>query len=394
MLDQRKSNYLLLAPTGVAAQNVGGATIHSTLQVITTQGGFRTRAYANQELKNRLKKIDTIILEEVSMISAELLNFISDTFANLNNNAIPFGGINVITVGDLAQLPPITGQPVFRAATWRLFHPLFLTTPQRQQSDNRFYQMLQEIRMGNITTQTWQILQHRHSEFLTRSALTTLLNTTNIVGFRENAQYINRMVCDTLPVPDGKFLISPSVDVIHSTRWEPSSSEPMFKTKTNLPTSVRLQPGARVMFLNNSLIDQGICNGTVGIVTDLDLPDESVRVAFSIRGSIIDTTIYKKTHYFELHGNNCSRTQFPLQNCFALTVHKTQGITLPRVTLALDQNIFSPGQAYVALSRCPTWENVDISHLDISAFMTDQDMILEYQRLHEAFQSNSYFPRQ
>lgn len=87
------------------------------------------------------------------------------------------------------------------------------------------------------------------------------------------------------------------------------------------------------------------------------------------------------THYFQLNGSNCRRTQFPLQNCFDLTVHKTQGLTLPKVCLALDGNIFSPGQAYVALSRCPTWNNITISHLDISAFMIDRDVILEYQRL-------------
>src|SRR3990170_7453260 len=157
----------------------------------------------------------------------------------------------------------------------------------------------------------------------------------------------------------------------------PPSSERIFKNKTNLPSSVRLQPGARVMYLNNSLIEQGICNGTIGIITDIDLTNQSVRVAFSIRGSIIDTTIYKQTHYFELYGTNCHRTQFPLQNAFALTIHKTQGLTLSKVSLALDENIFSPGQAYIALSRCPTWDNVEISHLDRSAFMTDQNMLLE-----------------
>jgi len=77
------------------------------------------------------------------------------------------------------------------------------------------------------------------------------------------------------------------------------------------------------MYLNNSLISQGICNGTVGIVTDVNILDQNVRVAFSIRGSIIDINICKQTHYFNINGSNCSRTQFPLQNSFALTVHKT-----------------------------------------------------------------------
>ncbi|CAB4377354.1 unnamed protein product [Rhizophagus irregularis] len=191
----------------------------------------------------------------------------------------------------------------------------------------------------------------------------------------------SRNICNLLPVPDNKFLISRAVDVVNSVQWDPSSSESMFKPKTNLPLSVRLQPGARVMYLNNSLISHGICNGTIGVVTDVIPLEDYARIAFSVRGSLVDIDIYKHTHYFNINGSNCSRSQIPLQNSFALTVHKTQGLTLPRVCLALDGNIFSCGQAYVALSRCSSWDNIEISHLDRSAFMVDRDVILEYQRL-------------
>ncbi len=144
------------------------------------------------------------------------------------------------------------------------------------------------------------------------------------------------------------------------------------------------------MFLNNFLIEQGICNGTTGIITDLDLENQFVWVAFSVRGSIIDINIYKQTQYFQLYGNNCHHTQFPLQNSFALTVYKTQSLTLPRVSLALDSTIFSSGQAYVALNKCLTWDNVEISQLDLSAFKTDQEMVQEYQRLHDFTQTNPH----
>ena len=80
-----------------------------------------------------------------------------------------------------------------------------------------------------------------------------------------------------------------------------------------------------------------------------------------------------------------------MQNCFALTVHKTQELTLPKVSLALDGNIFSTGHAYVALSRCSTWNNVEISHLDRSAFMVDQVVISEYQRLRDISRINPHY---
>ena len=191
------------------------------------------------------------------------------------------------------------------------------------------------------------------------------------------------MICNHLPISENKFLISQAVDFINSVQQDPSFSDHMFKPKTNLPLSVCLQPGARVIYLNNSLISHGICNGTVGVITDINHLDGCVRVAFSTKGSIIDIDVYKHTHYFKING-------FPLQNCFALTVHKTQGLTLPRVCLALDGNIFSSGQAYVALSGCSTWDNIDISHLDRSAFMVDQDVILEYQRLTSISNTNPH----
>ncbi|CAG8837856.1 16678_t:CDS:1, partial [Gigaspora margarita] len=97
-----------------------------------------------------------------------------------------------------------------------------------------------------------------------------------------------------------------------------------------------------VTYLNNSLISQRIYNGTIGIVTDVNPTDQFVQIAFFIRSSIVDIEIYKNTYYFEINSNNCYHTQFSLQNCFAFTIHKTQCLTLSRVSLALNENIFSP----------------------------------------------------
>ena len=93
----------------MAAQNISGKTIHSTLHIVFTGGDFRTQAYTNKDLNDRLKQIDTIIINEVLMVSAELLDFISHMFANIHNNMKPFSGINAVVLGDLAQLLPVTG---------------------------------------------------------------------------------------------------------------------------------------------------------------------------------------------------------------------------------------------------------------------------------------------
>ena len=209
------------------------------------------------------------------MVSDQLLNFFSDIFASIHNNTLPFGEINVILAGDLTQFPH--NQP-----THILHNRLAIILPtisketQRQHANTRLYRMLQKVQTGQISTESWNMLQQRHSEFLIRPSNDILLNTTHIVGFKETAKQINRMICNILPVPNNKFLISQAIDIIDSIQWNTFLSNQSFKSRTNLPPSVRLQPGACIMYLNNSLIEQGICNGTVGIITDVNPTEESV----------------------------------------------------------------------------------------------------------------------
>ncbi len=380
-LKNDRLNYLLMAPTGVAAQNIRGTTIHSTLRIISTQTGFYTLAFYDNEFKNQLKKIKIIIIDEVSMVSSQLLEFISNMFATIHNNNLAFGGINVVLIGDLAQLPPVTGSPIFKSSIWKLFYPLFLRQPHRQQDQSEFYDMLQNIRLGNLTEAIWEKLRKKHESFNPNISADLLLNTTNIVGYRETADKINRLVCNALPTTEGKFMISHAIDAMNGEIWNVGLTERTFKSKTNLPASVRLQQSAKVMYLNNSKIDLNICNGSIGVITDINIEANSVRVAFNVPNGIIDIEIQQDINYFIINGNHASRRQYPLQNCYALTVHKTQGLTLNNISVSLDNQIFSTGQAYTALSRCPSWDHVQIMALNRDAFMVDQEMISEYNRL-------------
>src|ERR1044071_3117524 len=246
LLKNRNSNYLLMAPTGVAAQNVGGNTIHADLRLISTPTGFHTLAFYDNEFKEKLKKIDTIIIEEISMVSIELFDFISNMFAAIHGNNIAFGGISVVVVGDLLQLPPVTGSLVLKSSVWKLFYPLFLRKPHRQQEQSEFYDMLQNIRIGNITDDIWEKLQRKHQQYNFNKPIDLLLNTTNIVGYRETADKINRLVCNALPIVQGKFMISHAIDIINGEKWNTSKTERFLKSKTNLPASVRLQQGAKL----------------------------------------------------------------------------------------------------------------------------------------------------
>src|SRR3989440_414620 len=127
-LNSKNTKYLLMAPTGVAAKNVDGQTIHSVLHIRNTQTYFETLSHYNNQQKEELSQIKFLIIEEVSMVSSILLSFISLLFAKTHKVSTPFGGIPTLLIGDLAQLPPVNGKQVFHAPEWQEFFPLFLTT--------------------------------------------------------------------------------------------------------------------------------------------------------------------------------------------------------------------------------------------------------------------------
>lgn len=184
-------NFLLIASTGIAAQNIGGTTIHSALRIVSDERGFRTLVFHDSDYCNTLHLIDTLIIEEISMVSGPLLTFISELFERLHKNNHPFGGINVILVGDLAQLPPVNAPHVYQSPIWKIFYPLFLRDPQRQIDDICFYNLLKKIRFGIIDEQTWNILTQKLQETTQLSEINNPLNTTYIVGYRETAENIN-----------------------------------------------------------------------------------------------------------------------------------------------------------------------------------------------------------
>lgn len=234
-----------------------------------------------------------------------------------------------------------------------------------------------------MSLNTWNLLYQKASNFNHQQSLNILLNITHIVGYKKTADQINRVICNMLPVSEDKFLINSAIDFIDGQQCNPDDNQKLFKKKTNFPNHLRLQQGVHVMYLRNNLIDQNICNGSIGIVIDVNPADLEVRVAFSVKGGIVDIGIKRETVPFMIDGKPSSRYQFPLQNAFALTVHKTQGLTLPEVSLSLDNQIFSAGQAYVALSRCSDWSKVHIASLHPSAFITDKSMVEEYARLEQ-----------
>jgi len=385
-LTDKNIKYLLMAPTGVAAKNVDGQTIHSALHIRNTQTHFETLSHYNDQQKKELSQIKAIIIEEVSMVSSKLLSFISLLFAKIHKNSTPFGGIPTLLIGDLAQLPPVDGKQVFHAQEWREFFPLFLTTAHRQHDDILFYNILEEIRLGNLSPQTINSINEKVSSYQNN---TTSINTTHICGFRHEADTINNLICGFLPTSDedtSGSLISIAVDHINNVECDPKEYDKQFRHYTNLPSELIIREGARVMFLTNKLFKEELCNGSIGIVSKV-IDENNIEVIFPISSGINQIVVKKITAYFNMNGAPAQRTQFPLQNAFALTVHKTQGLTLPHATVSLDEQMFANGQAYVAMSRAKSWQNVEIRSFNPDAIKVDKEMLIELNRLQQKYDS-------
>jgi len=138
------------------------------------------------------------------------------------------------------------------------------------------------------------------------------------------------------------------------------------------------------MFLNNTLYENGICNGSIGIIMKIH-NEESIDVAFLTKTGLCYVTVNRTIDRFNYNGQSASRRQFSIQNAFSLTVHKTQGLTLANTTVSLDSQMFAPGQSYVAISRAKTWDSLNIITLDPNAIKTDQLIIDEYKRLQDKY---------
>ena len=349
-LTNQNIKYLLMAPTGVAARNIDGQTIHSALHIRNTQNYFETLSFYDSQQKQELSQIKAIIIDEISMVPANLLSFISSLFAKINKVPVPFGGIQTLLIGDLAQLPPINGQQVFYAPEWQEFFPLFLTTSHRQQSDQLFYNILQEVRLGNISLQTKKLIEEKVASYHQKNSAS--INTTHILGFRDEADSINNLICGFLPIfkdNSSESLISVADDYVNHIQCIPKEYDKQFRYYTNLPSELIIREGARVMFLTNKLFSKELCNGSIGIITKL-IDENHIEVVFPVKSGINQIIVEKITAYFNFNGSPAQQTQFPLQNAFALTVHKTQGFTLPHATVSLDEQMFAYGQSYVSMS--------------------------------------------
>jgi len=352
----------VLAPTGVAALNVGGATLHSFFQLPPRPiHPNEITALRSQKRRQLYQSIDTIVIDEVSMVRADMIDVI-DHFLRLNGKHAfkPFGGAQMIFIGDLFQLPPIVSGEEKELFTTNYQSPFFfsakafedvdlayveLTTVYRQK-EQHFISLLNSIRNNQVDySEIQRINQCYQPQFVSDvNDYYITLTTTNSLASQINTAHLKKL----------------------STREHQFRGEIKGKfDKGTHPTDLLLclKEGAQVMFVKNDIEGRWV-NGTLGriktIIGDeilVETPDNQIhrvkQVKWEILGYQFDDKMQRVTT--DVIG---SFTQYPLRLAWAITIHKSQGKQFDKVMIDLGRGTFAHGQLYVALSRCKTMDGL------------------------------------
>ncbi|MBI4845146.1 MAG: AAA family ATPase [Candidatus Omnitrophica bacterium] len=367
-----KKNAVVLAPTGVSAINVQGQTIHSFFKfppkIIQKETPHRLRG------AKLFKRIELIIIDEVSMVRADLMDGIDQAMRINRGFDIPFGGAQVVMFGDLFQLPPvIRGEQLqdffkehygsayfFSADVFRniKLNCIELTRIYRQ-SDKDFIGLLEKIRNKKLLSQDLDILNSRLTDkVMCDDAIT--LTTTNELAARMNEKHLEML--------DG-------LEYSYQAEVSDEFEESFFPTEFDL----KLKAGAQVMLIRNDPEKRWV-NGTIALVEELG--SNSIKIAIGANIYELFKQEWSRIVYKYDAKNNAiieevvgTFQQFPLRLAWAITIHKSQGKTFDNVVIDLGWGAFAHGQVYVALSRCSSLKGIVLKRpVRLSDIIFDQDV--------------------
>ena len=356
LLHTNKKNIGLTATTGTAAFIIGGQTIHSFMGLGITDSSLANifiNIKKHSSIYKRLVELDVLIIDEVSMLDTLLFEKISDILCYIKSHSQndiellnkPFGGIQIILIGDFCQLAPVNGIYCFLSKLWETANikVILLEELVRQNDDVLFQKMLQIIRKGKCTDNILRVLNALKDTQFEEDIIPTKLYPKNI-----NVDKINDMEVNKLKESGNKTRI-----------YKAEGSKD--NIKNIIKYDVELVENSQIIVTRNIDIYEGIVNGTRGVIKHLH--DNSVVIKdtegrlynISYFKDIIDET--KKTDKYHI-------SHMPLKVSYALSIHKSQGMTIDALEIDLGENIFTCGQAYTALSRAKSLKSIKI--IDVS----------------------------
>lgn len=354
-------NFVVLAPTGQAAINAGGQTIHSFFGFSFGVLGPGEIGSMNKDKIHLVRNLDTIIIDEVSMVRCDIIDAIDRTLRHYVGNSAPFGGIQMVFVGDMFQLEPIATQKdretlkeiyghdcyyfYKAAAIERIKLPKIEFLKIYRQNDPGFIELLEHVRLGRMSYRDLMMINSRVSLCDDEKMRITLTSTN------ADAKLIN----------DGRL-----ADI----KSEPSTYKAVYSGKTRITSdvaeeSLTLKVGAQVMFTKNDRARRWV-NGTIGEVTELGECNVKVKLESGDEFTVEKDTWESIDYEYDHEKKCCIKTvvgtaqQLPLRLAWAITIHKSQSLTFDRVAIDFGHGAFSNGQAYVALSRARSFDGLEL----------------------------------
>ena len=361
------------ASTGIAATHIGGTTIHSWSGL-----GIRDRLSeydkewlkANDRLRKRYNSVEILVIDELSMLHGSRLDMVNEACKLLRDNSAPFGGLQVILVGDLFQLPPVNRASelvdfAHTSAAWQELDPrICYITEQHRQEKDALLDLLEAMRSGELGDMHIEALQSRQGQKPADATPVTRLYTHNI-----DVESINQRHLHALPSDSRRFTMQ--------TKGSAAKVEQLVKSVL-APVELDLKVGAEVMFVANDFA-AGFVNGSRGQILRFD---NGVPIVKLTGGK----TIKVEPHAWSLTEDGKKRaevTQLPLRLAWAITIHKSQGMSLDAAEIDLSKS-FTPGMGYVALSRVRSLDGIYLSGINNMALQLHPE-IFEFDRhLHRA----------
>ena len=378
--EHSKKTHVLLASTGIAALNIGGQTIHSFFKLplrplppedpdLQRNKIFKSFRYSSEHRK-LIRSLEMIIIDEISMVRADVIDAIDKILRAYTARPYqPFGGIQMLFVGDLYQLEPVVraedrqildvyyrshyffAARVFNSVEYDRCYLLGIELRKvYRQEEAQFVEILDRVRAGQMTSHDLELLNNRvvsnYQPEKENLVITLASRRDRVAAINEEClQQIEGRTYRIGGVVDGDF------------------------PKANLPTEEELilKEGAQVMLLTNDR-DKRWANGTIAVIEHIDLEEEKITVRLE-DGSLhaVERNVWENNRYTydEEDGEIITETlgmftQYPLRLAWAITIHKSQGLTFERVVIDFTDRIFASGQTYVALSRCRSLEGMTL----------------------------------
>jgi len=352
------------ASTGCAAYLICGRTLHSYLGIgLATKSPLELANYIirkRPQIAQKLRRLHILVIDEISMISDALFDKISEFLSIIRRSSVPFGGLQLVLCGDFAQLPNIEGGYCFKSAEWKRsnIHIATLCQMMRQNGDEKFQSILSELRWGKCSSETYQTLK-------------ALKNTEFKYGIVPTILFSMNVDVDTINIRKFKELVDKGAE---SRRFSTSASASAkaWASSIKIVESVELCVDAQVVLTWNLSQDEGLINGSRGVVTRFTKQGPVVKFLDGIERVIELTAVHQEDD------ESCWVAFMPLRLAFAITIHKSQGMTLDAVVLDLGDSIFENGQAYVAISRARSLASIRIVSVKKSSFKTHKDVLSFY----------------